>query len=188
MSYIIKSTSPFVSIKLTEMGRENLSKGQLNFSYWAIGDSELNYDREAIVDANQLDASLSGASKVLRPFDRQPNIKSFITTTDGAHLTTLTAQDINVVKAVVNNQAKERGFFSSSTMTYTTMTGSPYTQSIEGINNVTITGGTVLYVSTATTINVGDFIRLKINNNVTSPIMLENETPLPNLWFKVQAS
>lgn len=188
MSYIIKSTSPFVSIKLTEMGRENLSKGQLNFSYWAIGDSELNYDREAIVDANQLDASLSGASKVLRPFDRQPNIKSFITTTDGAHLTTLTAQDINVVKAVVNNQAKERGFFSSSTMTYTTMTGSPYTQSIEGINNVTITGGTVLYVSTATTINVGDFIRLKINNNVTSPIMLENETPLPNLWFKVQAT
>ena len=56
MSYIIKSTSPFVSIKLTEMGRENLSKGQLNFSYWAIGDSEINYEREAIVDANPTEA------------------------------------------------------------------------------------------------------------------------------------
>jgi hypothetical protein len=170
------------------MGRENLSKGQLNFSYWAIGDSELNYNREAIVDANQSDASLSGASKVLRPFDRQPDIKSFITTTAGDHLTSLTAQDINVVKAVVNNQAKERGFFSGSSMLYNTLTGSPYTQSIESINNTTITGGTVLYISTATTINVGDFIRLKTNNDISVVTILENSTPLPNLWFKVQAT
>jgi hypothetical protein len=170
------------------MGRESLSKGQLNFSYWAIGDSELNYDREAIVDANQTNASLSGASKVLRPFDRQPNIKSFITTTTGERLTELTAQNINVVKAVVNNEATERGFFSGSSMLYTTITGSPYTQSIATVNNSTITGGTILYVSTATTINVGDFIRIKVNNNVTTPSVLENTTPLPNLWFKVQAT
>jgi hypothetical protein len=170
------------------MGRENLSKGQLNFSYWAIGDSELNYDREAIVDANQSDVSLSGASKVLRPFDRQPNIKSFITTNTGDHLTALGGQDINVVKAVVNNQAKERGFFSGATMVYTTMTGSPYTQSIETINNTSITGGSILYVSTATTINVGDFIRLKVNNDISVATTLENVKPLPNLWFKVQAT
>ena len=40
MSYIIPSTSPFVSIKLTEKGREQLAQGKLNFSYWAVGDSE----------------------------------------------------------------------------------------------------------------------------------------------------
>ncbi len=50
MSYIIKNTNPFVSIKLTEIGRELLAQGQLNFNYWAIGDSELNYNREAIVE------------------------------------------------------------------------------------------------------------------------------------------
>ena len=71
MSYIIKSTSPFVSVKLTEKGRENLAKGQLNFAYWGLGDSEINYNREAVVDANQTDATLSGASKVLRPFDKE---------------------------------------------------------------------------------------------------------------------
>ena len=59
MSYIINSTSPFVSIKLTEKGRELLAQGQLNFSFWGIGDSELNYDREAIVDANPTDIILS---------------------------------------------------------------------------------------------------------------------------------
>ena len=83
MSYIIKNTNPFVSIKLTEIGREQLAQGQLNFSYWAIGDSELNYNREAIVDAAILagDPTLSETSKILRPFDRQPNFKSYITPT-----------------------------------------------------------------------------------------------------------
>ena len=41
MSYIINSTNPFVSIKLTEKGREQLAQGQLNFSFWGIGDSEI---------------------------------------------------------------------------------------------------------------------------------------------------
>jgi len=52
MSYIIKSTSPFVSIKLTEKGREKLALGNLNFKSWVIGDSEINYSRESIIDGN----------------------------------------------------------------------------------------------------------------------------------------
>jgi hypothetical protein len=49
MSYIINNTNPFVSIKLTEIGREKLASGSLNFSFWAIGDSEINYDREDVL-------------------------------------------------------------------------------------------------------------------------------------------
>ena len=186
MSYIIKSTSPFVSIKLTEMGRESLSKGQLNFSYWAIGDSEINYQREAIVDANPNDPTLSITSKVLRPFDRQPDIKSFITTAAGDNLNTLNASNINVVKAIVNNKATERGFFSGTT--YETLSGSPYTVGIDAVNNIDITGGTELYISSAITVSVGDFIRLKLTNDISLPLQLENQTPLPNLWYKVQAT
>ena len=77
MSYIIKSTSPFVSIKLTDVGRQQLALGQLNFANWSIGDSEINYNREEIVDENQDDVTLSGSSMILRPVDRQPNIKYF---------------------------------------------------------------------------------------------------------------
>src|SRR5690242_7243567 len=113
MSYIIDSTSGFVSIKLTEIGRQMLAQGQLTFTYWGVGDSELNYGREAIVDANPTDVTLSGASKILRPFDKQPNIKSFITPTGAADpLNVINSANINVIKAVVNNQATERGFFS----------------------------------------------------------------------------
>jgi len=189
MSYIIKSTSPFVSIKLTEIGRENLAKGQLNFSYWAIGDSEINYGREAIVDANQTDPSLSGSSKIMRPFDRQPDLKSFITANVGENLNTMNSSNINVVKAVVNNEATERGFFSGSSMTYATLTGSTYLKGYSTVSNNTITGGTVIYVSSATTLDVNDFIRIKVTNDVaTASNPTENTIPLPNLWYKIQST
>jgi hypothetical protein len=189
MSYIIKSTSPFVSIKLTEIGRENLAKGQLNFSYWAIGDSEINYDREAIVDANQTNPVLSGSSIIMRPFDRQPDFKSYITTSTRENLNNVNSSNINVVKAVVNNEATERGFFSGSSLTYTTLSSTTYLKSYSNVSNQTITGGTVIYISSAATVDVNDFIRLKLTNNVLSPSNpLENVSPLPNLWYKVQST
>lgn len=189
MSYIIKSTSPFVSIKLTEVGRENLAKGQLNFSYWAIGDSEINYGREAIVDANQTNPILSGSSKIMRPFDRQPNLKSYITTSNRENLNTINSSNINVVKAVVNNEATERGFFSGSALNYTTLSSTTYLKSYSTVSNQTITGGTIIYISSAATVNVNDFIRLKATNDLSSPSNpFENVIPLPNLWYKVQST
>jgi hypothetical protein len=165
-----------------------LAKGELNFAYWGLGDSEINYDREAVVDANQTDLTLSATSKVFRPFDRQPNIKSFITKSDGTNLNPLSSSNINVVKAIVNNVATERGFFSGSGLTYLTQTGSTYVQSYSSVNNSTLSGGTTLTISSGVTINVGDFIRLKLINNNTGAISLtENSKPLPNLWFKAQS-
>ncbi len=186
MSYIIKTASPLVNIKLTEKGRESLAKGQLNFSYWAIGDSEINYDREAIVDANPTSVTLSGASRVLRPVDKQPDIKSFVTTSTGEHLSSLNASNISVVKVVVNNAAAERGFFSGSSLTYDTYTASTYMRGVVPILNSTITGGTTLSIATANVL-VGDVIRLKLTNTLVDASGLENTLPLPNLWFKVQS-
>jgi hypothetical protein len=190
MSYIIKSTSPFVSIKLTEIGRENLAKGQLNFSYWAIGDSEINYDREAIVDANQTNPVLSGSSIIMRPFDRQPNFKSYITTGARENLNAINSSNINVVKAVVNNEATERGFFTgTSVSTYDTYTSTTYLKSYSTVANNTITGGTIIYISSAATVNINDFIRLKLtNDNSVISSAVENTSPIPNLWYKVQST
>ena len=187
MSYIIPSTSPFVSIKLTEKGREQLAQGRLNFSYWAVGDSELNYQREAIVDANQNDVSLSGSSVIMRPVDREPNLKYFVyANTSSDPLQTMTTANLNVIKAQVNNQAIERGFFSNSNGVYTTLTGSTYTPFTATISNTVLTGGTILQLSGAT-VNVGDLILLKVSNTTAGNITLNaNSIPLPNLWYKVQ--
>ena len=99
MSYIIKNSNPLVSIKLTEIGRQQLALGALNFTSWAIGDSELNYTREAIVDANPNDITLSATSMILRPVDEQPNIKSFIyPSTSTTTYQPITPSNINVIQ------------------------------------------------------------------------------------------
>ena len=170
MSYIINTTSPFVSIKLTEKGREQLAQGQLNFTSWGIGDSELNYGREAIVDANPTDIQLSATSKILRPFDRQPNIKYFITPAGAATpFQPLDGSNTSVVKAIVNNEATERGFFSESGSVYTTLVTNLYTPYNQLMPNSYISGGTQLggFISTSS-FNVGDIMLIKlVNNNIS---------------------
>lgn len=191
MSYIIKSSSPFVSVKLTETGREKLALGKLNFSFWAIGDSEVNYNREAIVDANPLNISLSATSAILTPVDRQPDIKTFITKNNILDpFQTIDSSNMNVVKAVVNNKAIERGFFERDGSNFTTITDNEYIvpNLTFLITNFELNGTKSLDVGgDALNVNVGDLVLLKIANTTVGNIILnENTRALPNLWFKVQ--
>jgi len=185
MSYIINSTSPFVSIKLTDTGRRLLSLGQLNFSNWAIGDSEINYTREELLDSG----SISGSSMVMRPFDNQRNIKSFITPTGAiSPFQPLNNSNISVVKAIANNEAIERGFFSISGGVSTTLTATTYTPYYESVSNSQLTGGTTLSLVTTSNITVGDIILIKLTNNTIGSITpTQNSSPIPYLWFKVQS-
>jgi hypothetical protein len=189
MSYIINNTNPFVSIKLTETGRQQLALGQLNFTYWGIGDSEINYGREAIVDANPTDVTLSAVTRILRPFDQQPDIKYYITSSlNNNPYQDLTNANKQVIKAVVNNQAEERGFFLNSGGTYTTLTGSTYTPYIQTLSNTKLTGGTQLDLSATTAFSVGDLILLKVaNTKIGNVVANESTRAVPNLWFKIQA-
>lgn len=189
MSYIINSTNPFVSIKLTEKGREQLALGQLNFTYWSIGDSEINYNREAVVDANPTDVTLSATSKVMRPFDRQPNIKYFITPSNAtSHYQTLNAGNMSVVKAVVNNEATERGFFDNNVTGFTTSLDATLTPYFESVPNSNFIGGTGLVLSSTTSISVGDYMLVKLTNGLVGTLSSDDTTEaIPNLWFQIQA-
>lgn len=188
MSYIINSTSPFVSIKLTEKGREQLSQGKLNFSFWGIGDSEINYDREGIVDAAVIaaDPTLTATTAIMRPFDRQPNIKTFIMpSTNPTPYQTLNSANLNVMKVVVNNEATERGFFSVSGSVYTTLTGETISPYYEIMPSSNLSGGTELLLTSVSDFNVGDFMMIKIANDLSGSAT-GNTIPLPNLWFKIE--
>lgn len=191
MSYVIPNTSSFISLKLTNLGRQKLASGQLNFSFYALGDSEINYDREEIVEANLSDVTLSGASYIFRPFDNQPNIKSFITNNLSEPLNVLTQSDIKVIKAIVNNEATERGFFSRTGTTFTTLTGSTYIKGTTTINNSSLTGGTTLLLGSASgvTRSQGDLMLIKLTNDrITGQTVNSNTLPIPHLWFKIQTN
>lgn len=188
MSYIINNTSAFVNIKLTQAGREKLAQGQLNFTSWGVGDSEINYEREDLHDNNPTDIRLSGSSKVLRPFDNQPNIKSFITASsnNNQNLNALNASQITTIKAIVNNEAAERGFFSGDGTTYITYTGDTYIQAQGTISGSSITGGTSLVIGTGHTYNDGDFILLKLGNDTVGSLdPNQNTIPVPQLWYRI---
>jgi len=187
MSYIIKKTSPFVSIKLTEMGREQLSQGRLTFSYWAIGDSELNYDRETIVDANPTNIPLSATSVVMTPFDRQPNIKSYIyPSITNDFYKPIDGSVLSVNKIVVNNQATDRGFFDVSGTTYTTKTGSDYIVNTNLSLTSNFTGGSMCIIAT-TAATVGDLLLIKFGPTDNTALTIdENTRPLQNLWYKIE--
>ncbi len=191
MSYIIKNSGAFVNIKLTDTGRRKLAEGKLNFTAWGIGDSELNYNREEIVDDNQTNPQLSGSSVVLRPMDRQPNITSFISVDGSTATNPLTSAQISTLKAIVNNKAQERGFFSANTThtQFTTQLGGEYTVDYGCINNSVITGGTVLDLGTGYTYSEGDYILLKFTNDTVGSLAVDNNTvPVPNLWYKIQTT
>jgi hypothetical protein len=71
MAYIIKNTSGLVNTRVTDTGRQRLSEGNFRISYFAIGDSEISYNKlpstynqnlihkMAAVFLNQIDNTLS---------------------------------------------------------------------------------------------------------------------------------
>ena len=60
MAYILKNAGPLISSRVTDAGREKLSQGNFNISYFQIGDSEITY--------NELDSSYSQVyTEILEP-------------------------------------------------------------------------------------------------------------------------
>tara|TARA_Y100001937_G_scaffold107788_1_gene150778 strand:- start:972 stop:3206 length:2235 start_codon:yes stop_codon:yes gene_type:complete len=137
MSYIDKHNTALVRVKLTDIGREQLAKGQLNFTSWLAGDSEVDYNYvkgwTSFPTPPQLTPTLATGefpfynadgniernifSKVLRPKDNQPFPTSFLLDQNSQFIHPLnSASSVQLLKGIVSNEAAPRGFFSGSTV------------------------------------------------------------------------
>ena len=133
MSYINKQSTTLVRVKLTDIGREQLAKGQLTFANYMIGDSEVDYNyvkgwSEFVPNIGastgefwfpEADGNIvkNIYSKVLRPKDDNPFFSSFLLNQSNQFIFPLNQQsNIQLVKGIVTNQADDRGFFSGSTI------------------------------------------------------------------------
>jgi len=185
MSYIIRNNSPFFTIKVTEKGREKIASGNLNFSFWAIGDSEVNYDdHEALLDDGTLAAN--HFARILKPKDRQPDLKYFLTKDGTTSLNQIQGFNTEVIKAVVNNAADSRGFFSQSGSTFTTYSSSTYTISSQNVSNSQFSGGTTLSV-TGLTYTPNDLLLVKLTNSVvTGQTDYSTSLAIPHLWYRIE--
>lgn len=133
MSYIDKQSTTLVRVKLTDIGREQLAKGQLTFSNYMVGDSEVDYNY--VKGWSQFVPSVGAStgefwfpeadgnivknifSKVLRPKDENPFLSTFLLDQDNQFMFPLNEQsNIQLIKGLVSNEAADRGFFSGSSV------------------------------------------------------------------------
>jgi len=183
MSYIISKTNPFVNSKLTEKGREKLAKGQLNFSYFGVGDSEINYGFEEIRDLNPGEVSLLGKSIIFKPKDAQANIKYFVSkNSDSSPLVPLSSGDVKTMRLVVNNYSPERGFFDENGDTIVT---APHVVNTGTVGSDNFNGNTTILIP-GSDLAVGNYILFKLTNETLGALTLNsNDEPTPHLWYKI---
>ena len=71
MSFLNTNYSATIAARLTQKGRNAISKGNFNISYFAIGDSEYNYTG-------------TSTQSILAPFDKDLNVKYPLWYTSGS--------------------------------------------------------------------------------------------------------
>lgn len=204
MSYIDKTGTVVISARLTEKGRSQLSIGQLNFSTFKIGDSEVDYSSLATA-TDSLGAAMPSyditLQNVLRAKSAQPAVKTWllpdINSVDGS-VSVPTLSEIEIANII---QAPEKGFFSSGNTSGMTIVSSfdvnvtdTYTLNEAEINLSSLTGGTSVSVVSGSTTGsyepaVGDLMFVRFSNPDTvgfSASTVQLNLPLPCLWYKVQ--
>jgi len=112
MAFIEKKNPVVMNIKLTSKGRELLSMGQLDFKYYALGDSEIDYLFNA--EVNAVDSEYTAFdSSILRAADKNPDIISFIPRNlSGDPYNELT--NVPTTAYSVENQVESIGFFTNN--------------------------------------------------------------------------
>jgi hypothetical protein len=190
MSYILKESSAFINAKLTDYGRKQLSLGKLNFSFWGLGDSEMDYQT--------LDSTFDLTTfNILRPKDNNPDIKYPLIrlTTDTDFYQTLT--NLQSFEQKVINQAKTRGFFTGTTDNLSAITTNlgTYYINIGKTTNVEFTGGTIVSniyeiggFSTQIEPQVGDLVGIFYShpNNPIPRTSLIDSIPESILFYKIE--
>ena len=189
MAFIDKKNPVVLNIKLTSKGRELLSKGDLTFKYFAVGDSEIDYNFNDVANYNPFGAN------ILRPADKNPSLLSFIT----KNLTGDTHNAITNVPStptIIQNTASPLGFFTISTGSTTFLTDTDHLKQPDAMVIISgVTGGTTLTLNQAPTylanVNepiVGDFVMVKWTNPLgedTTGYTVNKTYPTPYLIYRI---
>lgn len=187
MGFIIGDTT-VINIKLTDKGRELLSRGRLNFSEFAIGDSEIDYEFNSEINFDATNAT------ILRPNEKEPQIVSFITKEVGG-LTKASLGTVVSNTSLITNTATERGFFTKSGGIYYIKDDAKFSKQPDiAVEYSNATGGNNLTLVQSQTYNnnviepeVGDYIVIRWGNpdygNTTGFTV---NAPIAYIWYKIE--
>lgn len=196
MSYIDKNSSVVISARLTDRGRQLLSKGLLTFDTFRLGDSEIDYTTLG----SSYDISLNN---ILRAKSNNPDLKTplFPTSTSTTPDVNIPTLADNIIQTIINSP--ELGFFITGTtgtsVSYTAQTSTEYLYQDDSIIPLSGLTGSTMYVPVRQSVGygsntyepkVGDFMLVKMSNDelttTLSQDVVDVNTPVPYLWFQVQ--
>jgi hypothetical protein len=176
MGFIIKNTSALISSKLTDTGRQRLSQGNFNISYFQIGDGEVTYD-ELPPNYNQqnsmvLDSIFNAQNSTGNPNSNKQHVK-YPYYVNGLSGSTYGIPFQDSVSQAVFNTASPRGFFSGNGITWSAYTDNDYVINSTYVTEInTLDGGNIIeLISSGCSVTsvrepeVGDFLVLVLKEN-----------------------
>jgi len=194
MAFIERKNPIVLNIKLTSKGRELLSSGQLDFKYFALGDSEIDYEFNA--DVHAVDSEYTAFdSTILRAADKNANIISFIPRNySGDPYNELT--NVPSTAYQVENQVESIGFFTYDGVDTNYITDSNHVKQPDvKIDMDNIVGGPVillekgdLYGRSGEEPAIGDILYIKWTYNtasITTGFTVNKTHPTPHLFYKI---
>jgi len=154
MGFIIKNTAGLVNTRLTDIGREKLSQGNFNISYFQVGDSEVSYNTLPTsynqFDTVILEPSFNAQNSSGIPQSNKSNVK-YPYYVDGGAGNTYGIPFMDSQVSPVFNRAVMRGFFtgntSADTISWSALTNNFYAinanyvvqmNSLVGTNKITL--------------------------------------------------
>jgi hypothetical protein len=171
MSFLNSSNSEYLSARITQKGRNSISKGDFNINYFQIGDSEFDY--------NLLFSELTGRTNhqmVLSPVDKECGIKypykldTSTNVTYGIPIENSTTETIRNVMGPAGF-VSEYNIYDSENCTGSTVecvTESINITNINGDNFITVPSGQAFQNSEYITLVFGEFKGLDENHPVIS--------------------
>jgi hypothetical protein len=183
MAYILKNTSGLISTRVTDVGRQKMSQGNFNISYFQIGDSEICYDclpsTYVQTSNNIFEPCFNSHNSVGSPESNKQYIKYPLFVTNPTDGNTYGIPFMDSKPEPIFNAAAQRGFFSGDVNSWNVLVTTAYTISSEWqVTNSLIAGGNILYLtfggncSASGTINVGDFVTIYMDGTANCPDVL----------------
>lgn len=172
MSFLNSNNAEFVSSRITQKGRNAISKGDFNIEYFQIGDSEFDYN----TDFSTL-TGFTNHQMVMTPFDKSSGVKYPYKLDDSDESINYGVPIMNSKVETIRNIVGDAGFVGSF---LNSESGTTLNCISEEINVTQINGGNTLTVSTGFTdchyimIMLGDVLAQDTEN----PYFVDNNTSL----------
>ncbi len=189
MGYILNEPKTFINIKLTDVGRRQLSLGNLRFVSAVFSDREINYGIDRTQDFYNIENN-----RILSPVDVEPN---FSINFDGTSAIPLQGNQIVSAKQFSTGTTDSYGFFSGTTnLSGNTLVDISKTLGVGTIDysGTTIDGGNIITLNSSAINNYipnsGELIFIPwepIQNSGQTYMnnIVDVDNPTVSLWYRV---